>query len=101
MSAFWDAVPVLIALWIFLLIERRGWIFNNPVASAIAVLSYSLYLWQQPFTPLRDKSSTIAALIMVAGFAVASYWLVEKPMLRLGASLRARQLRTAGSLHLS
>ena len=95
MSAFWGAVPVLIALWIFLLMERRDWILNNPVASTIGVLSYSLYLWQQPFTPLREKTSTPVALLMVAGFAVASYVFVEKPMLALGASLKARRFKAA------
>ena len=49
-SAFWGVVPLLVALWIFLLIERSDRILNNPVAYTIGALSYSLYLWQQPFT---------------------------------------------------
>jgi len=90
MSMFWGAVPLLIALWVFLLIERQDWILNNPVASVIGVLSYSLYLWQQPFTPER-KHSIILTLLMVAGCAVASYVLIEKPMLKLGASIKSRK----------
>ena len=97
MSAFWGVVPVLIALWVFLLIERRDWILNNPVASAIGVLSYSLYLWQQPFTPLKQSSSTVVALLIVAGLAVASYVLIEKPMLSLGASIKSRNLKAEGA----
>jgi len=90
MSMFWGAVPLLIALWVFLLIERQDWILNNPVASVIGVLSYSLYLWQQPFTPERTHS-IILTLLMVAGCAVASYVLIEKPMLKLGASIKSRK----------
>jgi peptidoglycan/LPS O-acetylase OafA/YrhL len=87
LSVFWGAVPLLIALLIFLLIERQDRIFNNRVAYTIGVLSYSLYLWQQPFT--EDRSlSTIQAMLMLSGCAVASYILVEKPMLRLGKSLQ-------------
>ncbi len=89
MSALWGIVPLLIALWVFIVIERRDWIFNNPVASTIGVLSYSLYLWQQPFLADR-KHSTVVAMLMIAGCAVASYLLVEKPMLKLGAKLAGR-----------
>lgn len=90
LSVFWGAVPLLIALWVFLLIERQDWILNNPVASGIGVLSYSLYLWQQAFT-VGHKHSTVLVLIMLVGCAVASYTLVEKPMLKLGASIKSRQ----------
>jgi peptidoglycan/LPS O-acetylase OafA/YrhL len=90
MSTFWGAVPLMIALWIFLLVERRDWILNNPVASAIGVLSYSLYLWQQAFT-LEHQHSTVLALLMLAGCAVASYTFVEKPMLKLGVSIESRK----------
>jgi peptidoglycan/LPS O-acetylase OafA/YrhL len=90
LSVFWGAVPLLIALWIFLLIERRSRILNNPVAYAIGALSYSLYLWQQPFTENHKLSSPLAVL-MLSGCAVASYLLVEKPMLKLGASLNRRK----------
>jgi len=88
LTVFWGVVPLLIALWVFLLIERKDWIFNNPVTSVIGVLSYSLYLWQQPFS-LGNKHSTVLALLMLAGCAVASYTLVEKPMLKLGASIKS------------
>lgn len=89
LSALFGVVPLLIALWVFLLVERRDWIFNNPVASAIGVLSYSLYLWQQAFT-VDQMHSTVVALLMLAGCAIASYLLVEKPMLKLGASIKWR-----------
>ena len=90
LSVFWGAVPLLIAFWIFLLIERQDRILNNRVAYAIGALSYSLYLWQQPFTE-NHRLSTLQATLMLSGCAVASYLLVEKPMLKLGASLQARK----------
>jgi peptidoglycan/LPS O-acetylase OafA/YrhL len=77
-------VPMLVAGCIFLLVQREDWILNNPVASTIGVLSYSLYLWQQPFT--REGWPVWAGLLLLFGCAIASYLLVEKPMLRLGAS---------------
>ena len=90
LSAMFGLVPVLIALWIFLLVERRDWLFNNPVACAIGVLSYSLYLWQQPFIAHHPRSVPLA-LLMLTACAVASYFVVEKPMLELGASINRRK----------
>ena len=90
MSAFWGVVPLLIGLWVFVLILRRDWIFNNAVASAIGVLSYSLYLWQQPFTFEQEYPKALALLLLTA-CATASYFVVEKPMLRLGALLNSRK----------
>lgn len=92
LSAAWGVVPLLIALWVFLMIERQDWILNNPVASGIGVLSYSLYLWQQAFT-LDHKYSILAALLLVTACALGSYFLVEKPMLKLGASINWRLRR--------
>lgn len=91
MATFWGVVPLLIALWIFLLIQRKDRILNNPVASAIGILSYSLYLWQQPFTA-AGKGPIVLRLIFLAVCATASYFLVEKPMLALGAYVRARKV---------
>ena len=89
LSALAGAVPLLIALWIFLLIERRDWFLNNPVASGIGVLSYSLYLWQQPFAVGRHYSVVVSVLMMIV-CALASYFIVEAPMMRLGAATRPK-----------
>lgn len=88
MSALLGIVPLLIALWMFLLIERQDAILNTPVAKAIGVLSYSLYLWQQPFS-VSHKFSTVQVLVMIAFCAIASYLLIERPMLQLGAKISA------------
>ena len=93
LNVAWGIVPLLIALWVFLLVERRDWILNNPVAITIGVLSYSLYLWQAPFVG-GGKHSNLVALVMLSACAVASYLLVEKPMLKLGASFNKRSRLT-------
>jgi peptidoglycan/LPS O-acetylase OafA/YrhL len=44
-------------------------------------ISYSLYLWQQPF--LNPASPSRYGVFWAVGLACASYYLVEKPMLRV------------------
>jgi len=64
----------------------------RPVAF-IGVLSYSLYIWQQLFLN-RNSSSWINAfpenILLAAGAALASYYVIEKPMMGLRRRLRAR-----------
>jgi peptidoglycan/LPS O-acetylase OafA/YrhL len=43
-------------------------------------ISYSLYLWQQPF--LDPSSSSRYGVLWAIGLACVSYYMVEKPMLR-------------------
>ncbi len=63
-----------------------GRLLNARPMVAIGTLSYSLYLWQQPFL---DASAPMALcrfpanLIMAAACAVASHRLIERPFLRL------------------
>jgi peptidoglycan/LPS O-acetylase OafA/YrhL len=74
--------------------DSRDWVgqFLNwkPVAF-VGVLSYSLYLWQQL---LLDRKSTAWVnafpqnLLFAVGAALASYLLLEKPLLRLRHRLR-------------
>jgi peptidoglycan/LPS O-acetylase OafA/YrhL len=59
---------------------------STPVVRHIGVLSYSLYLWQQPFLTIRNSTwSGVFPINVLASFAAAelSYWLVESPFLRL------------------
>jgi len=60
----------------------------------VGALSYSLYLWQQPFVN-RHASAIINAfpfhLLLAFAAALASYYLVEQPMLRLRTRRAARQ----------
>jgi peptidoglycan/LPS O-acetylase OafA/YrhL len=64
----------------------------------IGALSYSLYLWQQPFVN-RHAGSIVNAfplhLVVAFGAAMLSYYLVEQPMLALRARRAARKQATA------
>ena len=63
-----------------------GRLLNHPWLAFLGVLSYSLYLWQQPFLN-RLGTSWINAfpvnvlLAMAAG--LISYYAVERPLLNL------------------
>jgi peptidoglycan/LPS O-acetylase OafA/YrhL len=65
-------------------LELRGFVW-------VGTLSYSLYLWQQPFLNRHD-TGWWAAFPVNVGFALAlacvSYYLIEKPWLRLGRRFR-------------
>jgi peptidoglycan/LPS O-acetylase OafA/YrhL len=87
---------VAIALWIDRLVrfpERdMGRLVNTRALTWVGTMSYSIYLWQQPFLD-RTSSSVLAsfplnlALTFVA--ALASYHLVEQTFLRI----RARRMK--------
>jgi peptidoglycan/LPS O-acetylase OafA/YrhL len=95
------ALNVCIALFI-------DWCLRNPTGRLgaflewrpvvyIGLLSYSLYLWQQPFAN-RHSDALVASfplnLVCIAAAALASYYLIEKPSLdwrqRLGRRLPRR-----------
>jgi peptidoglycan/LPS O-acetylase OafA/YrhL len=67
----------------------------------VGVLSYSLYLWQQPFAN-RDSGALVTSfplnVLCIVAAALASYHLVEKPFLawrqRLESKLPRRQPRS-------
>ena len=72
---------------------KIGSFLNSRVMVAIGLLSYSLYLWQQPFLN-RHQTVPITAfpmsLVATAIAATASYLLVERPLLAWRSRLRAR-----------
>jgi peptidoglycan/LPS O-acetylase OafA/YrhL len=75
--------------------HSRGWIghfLNWKPLAFVGVLSYSLYLWQQLFLN-RFSTAWVNAFPQNLGFAIAaglgSYFLLEKPLLRLRHRLRA------------
>jgi peptidoglycan/LPS O-acetylase OafA/YrhL len=63
-----------------------GRILNSRLLAFVGVISYSLYLWQQLFLD-RQSTSTITRfpenIVFVAAAAMASYYLVEQPCLRV------------------
>lgn len=59
-----------------------GRFLNLPAVSHLGRISYSLYLWQQLFTNEKTHSFPLNVLWIFL-CAEASYWLIEKPFLRL------------------
>jgi peptidoglycan/LPS O-acetylase OafA/YrhL len=70
-----------------------GRFLNHRAVAFVGVLSYSLYLWQQIFFHSeggRWWSRFPANVVCVIAAALASYYLVEKPMLSLRQRLKSR-----------
>jgi peptidoglycan/LPS O-acetylase OafA/YrhL len=84
----------MMSLAIALIIERSvrfpddqiGRVLNSRPFRFVGVLSYSIYLWQQPFLN-RDLPSTTTSfplnIALVFTLALASYYIIERPSLRL------------------
>ena len=76
-----------IAVCIYNAIRKQWrWLNLGPVVW-IGVVSYSLYLWQQPFLNRNDQLHWWTAfpqnVLLAILFAAASYYLIEQPFLRL------------------
>ena len=70
-----------------------GRFLNWPATCFIGVLSYSLYLWQQPFLNRASQSLYCAFPVNVAlavATAMVSYLVVEAPLLRLRMAIERR-----------
>jgi peptidoglycan/LPS O-acetylase OafA/YrhL len=80
----WGVVPCMIALIITAAIERRDTVLNSGPLVWSGLVSYSLYLWQQPFLAL-DGPLNLLSVRLIATFATAylSYRLVEQPALTI------------------
>src|SRR5439155_8329139 len=69
---------------------KVGRLLNLPAVSFAGVLSYSLYLWQQPFLN-RNSTSVYCAfplnIILAIAAALLSYLIIEVPLLRLRVRL--------------
>ncbi len=80
----WGLVPCMIALIISAAIERRDHILNRGPLVWSGLLSYSLYLWQQPFLVLGGPLNFLSVrLVAIFTAAYLSYRFVEQPALRL------------------
>ena len=77
---------------------RIGRVLNAAPLVFVGWLSYSLYLWQQPFLN-RASSAAVAAfplnIILTIGLALVSYYIVERPSLWLRKVLERRAGRTS------
>ncbi len=71
---------------------RKLWFnfLNARIMIFIGLLSYSIYLWQQFFISSSNKwyTSTPYNLILLFIAALTSYYLIEKPFLRLKAKFK-------------
>lgn len=83
---------------------RMGRILNSRPAVLVGMMSYSLYLWQQPFMQQAVAGKDMAFWLRFPqnlGFAAAaaafSYYLVEKPFLRLRERLVDRPRKAAAA----
>jgi peptidoglycan/LPS O-acetylase OafA/YrhL len=80
----WGIVPGMIALIIAAAIERRDVVLNAGPLVWSGLLSYSLYLWQQPFLVLKGPLDFLSVRLL-ATFAAAylSYRFIERPALNI------------------
>ena len=65
---------------------------NLPPIVAVGILSYSMYLWQQPFTGPFSSNWTgrwPQNVLFILAAATASYFLVERPFLRMKSRFSA------------
>lgn len=73
---------------------RAGRVLNHRLVARVGVLSYSLYLWQQPLLS-PEWHWSLSSLPAVVGFALLLAWAsqrwVEAPFLALRARLRLGQ----------
>jgi peptidoglycan/LPS O-acetylase OafA/YrhL len=89
----WGLIPCLIALIISAAIERKGAFLNSAPLIWVGLLSYSLYLWQQPFLVFDGPFNNLFVRLFLTLFmAYASYRFIEQPILQL------RSKKTRGKL---
>ena len=78
-----------------------GRLLNTKAFTAIGVLSYSIYLWQQPFLASHQVtwwSALPMSIVLTVLAAIASYYLVERPFLALRDLGRGYFVRAASVL---
>jgi peptidoglycan/LPS O-acetylase OafA/YrhL len=101
---FWEAmiVPLIVASTVLKPGSMLGRALENPVMRWIGRLSYSLYLWEFFFVYYHDVPITLGVwqsfpvnLIAAAVCAAASYYLVERPLVRIGHRLAPAMPRDA------
>jgi peptidoglycan/LPS O-acetylase OafA/YrhL len=86
----WGLVPCLLALVISAAIERRDRFFNSGVLVWTGLMSYSLYLWQQPFLVFDGPFNYFwARIVMTLVMGYLSYRFIEQPVLAAYSRRRA------------
>jgi peptidoglycan/LPS O-acetylase OafA/YrhL len=86
------SLAILIHRCVYYSRDWAGQVLNWKPIAFVGLLSYSLYLWQQLFLN-RNSAAWVNAfpqnLTFAVAAALASYYLLEKPLLRLRHRLRA------------
>lgn len=72
-------------------------LLSTRVLTQFGLLSYSIYLWQQPFFRLSGKFPAIVMLAVAIGLGMASYRFVEKPARRWLNGLRFGPVRRSAA----
>lgn len=73
-----------------------GAFLNWRPVSFLGVLSYSLYLWQQPFLDRNIKSPLTAFplnLVLAFSAAIVSYYMIERPFLEFKKRFESRRVK--------
>ena len=92
LTVFWGIVPILVALIIASAIERKDGVLNRGPLVWSGLMSYSLYLWQQPFLVLDGPLNNLfVRLVFTFVAAYVSYRFVELPVLAFFSSVSRRK----------
>jgi peptidoglycan/LPS O-acetylase OafA/YrhL len=93
---------IAIAVWIDWCLRfpesRVGRILNARPIAFVGVLSYSIYLWQQPFLREGHTLRFPLSILCIGALALGSYFVVEQPMLRFRARVERRRAAEAGTI---
>ena len=92
--------------------DLAGKLLNSRPMAFVGAISYSLYLWQQPFLSSAQDAPSIAFpanILLALGAAILSYYLIEIPVLSLrkrlssntGLAKRSAPLVAAASTSIS
>ena len=87
----YSAGTLFLALSLSLLPRAPWWFiaaFQSPILTRMGIWSYSVYLWQQPFSLTGEMR--MIHLPIVFGFALANFYAIEQPARRALNQLRAR-----------
>src|SRR5215471_5241103 len=89
----WPASHLCIAMFMMHAIHRKYWLLNTKPIIWIGTLSYSLYLWHVPFL-VDPRITSRFSIFWIFACAAVSYYLVERPFLRL-----RKRMRPVGALN--